>query len=57
MNDELFIPLSEDEAEELAQQANEFWSRPLFSADELAELDEVTRAVVALIHPPHITIQ
>lgn len=57
MDDFSQFEIDEAEADELTAKATEFWSRPLFSASELAEMDEVTRAYVALVHPPHTTLQ
>jgi hypothetical protein len=44
-------------AEDMTAKANEFWERPMFSPEELAQMDETARAFCALVHPPHPTMQ
>lgn len=49
--------LDDDSAADMTEAANEFWNRPMFSAAELEQMDDFSRAFCALLHPPHPTIQ
>lgn len=47
-----------DTAEDMTAEAGQYWERAMFfSPDELAQMDDFSRAIAALIHPPHPTIQ